>query len=153
MTAIQCILIIIMIKKIIVPIVIIAVFIGYIIYSRSSSGVAVVPSTPIVVNTSASSSVPKASYRNGTYTGSVADAFYGNLQVQAVIKDGVIADIQFLQYPDDSGNTRSISERSMPLLKSEAIAAQSAHVDSISGATQTSQAFQESLSAALSQAS
>ncbi|MBI3260359.1 MAG: FMN-binding protein, partial [Ignavibacteriae bacterium] len=45
-----------------------------------------------------------------------------------------------------------INRRATPLLKTEAIQAQNAQVDIVSGATLTSQAFQESLADALSQA-
>lgn len=92
------------------------------------------------------------SYKDGTYTGSVADAFYGNIQVQAVIKGGKITDVKFLQYPNDRPNSVAINQQAMPYLRQEAIQAQSANVDGVSGATDTSQAFVQSLSAALQQA-
>ncbi|MBI3573009.1 MAG: FMN-binding protein [Candidatus Kerfeldbacteria bacterium] len=91
-------------------------------------------------------------YRNGTYTGTVADAFYGNVQVQASIKGGKLVDVQFLQYPNDRGHSIEVSNVSTPILRQEAIQAQNANVDIVSGATATSQAFQQSLASALSQA-
>jgi uncharacterized protein with FMN-binding domain len=81
----------------------------------------------------------------------VADAFYGNLQVTAVIQGGAIVDVQFPQYPTN-GHSGSVSATALPELKQEAIAAQSANVNIISGATQDSQAFQQSLASALAQA-
>ncbi len=91
-------------------------------------------------------------YKDGQYTGTVADAFYGNVQVSAAIQGGKITDVQFLQYPNDRPQSRMISMYSTPQLKQEAIQAQSANADIISGATDTSQAFIQSLSSALSQA-
>ncbi len=91
-------------------------------------------------------------YKDGTYTGSVADAFYGNVQVQATIQGGKITAVKFLQYPNDRPNSVEINRQAMPYLQQEAIQAQSAHVDGVSGATDTSQAFVQSLSSALSQA-
>lgn len=91
-------------------------------------------------------------YRDGTYTGDTADAYYGNIQVTATIQNGKISDVRFLQYPNDRQNSIVINSQAMPLLKSEAIRAQNAKVDIISGATDTSQAFIESLSSALAQA-
>lgn len=91
-------------------------------------------------------------YKNGTYTGSVVDAFYGNIQVQVVITGGQITDVIFLQYPNDNGTSRNINSQAMPLLKQEAIQAQSANVSGVSGASATSPAFQQSLASALSQA-
>ncbi len=91
-------------------------------------------------------------YRNGSYVGDVTDAYYGNVQVQAIIANGKISDVQFLDYPQDRGNSIRINRYAMPILISEAINAQSANVDGVSGATATSGAFNESLASALAQA-
>ncbi len=91
-------------------------------------------------------------YKDGTFTGSVEDAFYGNVQVQATIQNGKIIDVQFLQYPNDRGTSIMINGQAMPYLKSEAIQAQNAQVNIVSGATDTSQAFIASLTNALAQA-
>lgn len=119
---------------------------------------------PVVGNTTPSSSsastnqvtpttgASSARYKDGTYTGSVTDAYYGNVQVQATIVGGKITDVQFLQYPNDNRTSQFVNSQAMPLLKSEAISAQSAQVDIVSGASQTSQAFQQSLSSALQKA-
>ena len=92
------------------------------------------------------------SYKNGTYTGSVQDAFYGLVQVQAIISGGKITNVNFLQYPNDNRTSQFVNSQAMPLLTQEAIQVQSAQVDIISGASATSQAFQASLADALSQA-
>ena len=97
-------------------------------------------------------SVPGALYKNGSYTGSVADAHWGNIQVKAVIQNGKITDVQFLQYPNDRNRSIDINQYADPLLTSEAIQAQSANVDIISGATDSSEAFIQSLTDALTQA-
>lgn len=91
-------------------------------------------------------------YKDGTFTGNVADAYYGMVQVKAVISGGVIADVQFLQYPSDRKTSININNQAMPMLKAEAIQIQNANVDTISGATHTSGAFRESLAYALNQA-
>lgn len=93
-----------------------------------------------------------AGYKDGQYTGNAADAFYGLIQVKATISGGKITDIQFLQYPNDRNTSVEINRQAMPMLKQEALSTQNAHVDIISGATDTSQAFVESLANALSQA-
>ncbi len=84
-------------------------------------------------------------YKDGTYTGSVEDAYYGSVQVQAVIAGGKIKTVSFLQYPNDNGTSRYISSQVMPILVSEALKSQSAQVDIVTGASQTSAAFQRSL--------
>jgi uncharacterized protein with FMN-binding domain len=91
-------------------------------------------------------------YKNGTYTGSVQDAFYGNIQVQATISNGKISNITFLQYPNDNHTSQYVNSIADPMLAQEAIQAQSAQVNIISGASASSQAFQASLADALSQA-
>jgi uncharacterized protein with FMN-binding domain len=91
-------------------------------------------------------------YKDGSYTGSVADAFYGNIQVKAIIQNGKISDVQFLQYPNDRDRSIRINTMAMPILKSEAISVQNQNVDVVSGATDSSQAFMESLGSALAQA-
>ena len=91
-------------------------------------------------------------YKDGEYLGPVTDAFFGPFQVKAVIKKGKIVDIQFSQYPNDRQTSIQINTQAMPFWKQEAIAAQSAKVDVVTGATQSSEAFQKSLAAALNQA-
>jgi len=119
-----------------------------IISSVPTSTPADIPSAVVVP-----SPTPRGRYKDGTYTGSPADAFYGTVQVKAVIAGGKITDIQFLQYPNDRGHSVEINTYATPILRSEAIQAQNARVNVVSGATQTSQAFVQSLSAALQQAS
>lgn len=116
---------------------------------------AAVPSAPEPTASPAANTTaaPNGSrYKNGSYVGSAADAFYGTVQVKAVIKGGQLTDIGFLQYPSDTSHSIYVSEVALPMLKQEAIQAQSANVDIISGATETSGAFQQSLQSALAQA-
>lgn len=91
-------------------------------------------------------------FKNGTFNGKVADAYYGNMQVAAIISGGRLSDVKFLQFPNEQHESLEISNRSLPKLKTEAISSQSAKVDIISGATQTSEAFNETLADALFQA-
>ncbi|MEI8130591.1 MAG: FMN-binding protein [bacterium] len=94
----------------------------------------------------------KGLYNDGTYTGDVADAYYGNVQVQAVITNGKLSNVIFLDYPQDRSHSLQLSQRAMPILTQEAIQAQSANVNGVSGASDTSAAFQQSLTSALAQA-
>lgn len=91
-------------------------------------------------------------YKNGTFTGSTQDAYYGNIQVQAVISGGKIVDVLFLQYPNDNSTSQYINSQALPMLKQEAIQAQSANISGISGASATSPAFIASLTDAINQA-
>jgi uncharacterized protein with FMN-binding domain len=92
---------------------------------------------------------PAGLYKNGTFTGSVQDASYGNMQVQAVISGGKLTDVIFLQYPNDNRTSQYVNGQALPMLKQEAIQAQSANINMISA---SSPAFQASLADALAQA-
>jgi uncharacterized protein with FMN-binding domain len=91
-------------------------------------------------------------YKNGTFTGVSANAFYGQVQVQVSIQNGQITSVKFLNFPQDRRTSQRINSVAVPQLQSEAIQAQSAQVDVVSGATLTSQAFMASLQSALSSA-
>lgn len=121
-----------------------------------------VATTPVVTTEPITTSAPQkkvttrvptplstGQYKDGKYVGSVADAYYGNIQVQAVITSGKLADVVFLQYPSDRSTSVEINTEAMPYLKSEAIKAQSANVNTVSGASDSSQAFRQSLASAL----
>ncbi len=108
--------------------------------------------TPTSVPKPSATATPRGQYKDGNYTGSVADAYYGNVQVQAVISGGKITDVKFLQYPNDNHTSIRINSQAMPYLTTEAIQAQSAKVNTVSGASATSGAFVQSLTVALSQA-
>jgi uncharacterized protein with FMN-binding domain len=104
-------------------------------------------------NGTAGTSSQNGTYKDGEYTGPVVDAFYGNIQVKAIIQDGRLTDVQFLQYPNDRPNSIEINERMIPIVRQEAIQSQSANVDIVSGATDSAVAFKQSLGKALEQAS
>jgi uncharacterized protein with FMN-binding domain len=93
--------------------------------------------------------IPKGQYRDGTYQGVSADAYYGYIQVEAVIQGGKISDVIFLDHPQDRRESMVINNYAMPRLTSEAISAQTANVNVVSGATDTSNAFVQSLASAL----
>jgi uncharacterized protein with FMN-binding domain len=91
-------------------------------------------------------------YTDGTYTGPTVDAYYGLVQVQAMVQSGRLAAIKVLRYPSDRRTSVFINRQALPMLRDEVIRAQSAKVDIISGATLTSKAFIRSLDNALRQA-
>ena len=95
---------------------------------------------------------PKGLYTDGAYTGSSADAYYGYMQVKAIISGGKITDVVFLDYPHDRSTSMMINKQASAYLRQEAIQAQSAKVNIISGATDSSLAFRQSLAFALNQA-
>lgn len=119
---------------------------------RNSAPTAVPPTSVPPTAVPPTNTTAGGQYRDGQYTGNDANAFYGRVQVKAVIQNGRIVDVQFLDYPHDRRTSQRINNQAMPYLTSEAIQAQNAHVDIISGATLTSEAFIQSLQAALDSA-
>ncbi len=93
-----------------------------------------------------------AGFRDGSYTGPTANAYYGVIRVQAHIRGGRIVSVDVLRYPSDNWTSRSINSQALPYLESEVIQAQGVHVDMISGATLSSAAFLRSTLGALRQA-
>jgi uncharacterized protein with FMN-binding domain len=84
-----------------------------------------------------------------TYQGTTVQTRFGAVQVQVTVSDGTITDVTPLQLTDDDRKSIQISNRAAPLLRTEVLAAQSAGVQTISGATVTSNAYLSSLQAAL----
>ncbi|MFF7633020.1 FMN-binding protein [Kitasatospora sp. NPDC008050] len=85
---------------------------------------------------------------SGRFTGSVVDTRYGPVQVQADLTAGRLTGVTVLQQTT-GGHSSQIDSYALPQLKSEALAAQSADIDVVSGATYTSDGYAQSLQAAL----
>jgi len=152
-------------KKIFVAVIVSGLLIVYSIYQKLSTTPAqgnTSTSTNSTSNTNTGSNLSLAStsstgqtsttYKDGTYTGSTEDAYYGSVQVQATVSNGKISNVQFLQYPTDRRTSQMINSQATSMLSSEAIQAQSANVNIVSGATDTSLAFIQSLTVALQNA-
>jgi uncharacterized protein with FMN-binding domain len=90
--------------------------------------------------------------KDGTYTGKTEQTVYGPVRIAIVVSGGKITDVTFLQMPDDRGHTQEVTAFAEPLLKQETIGKTNAHIDFVTGATQTSEGYQQSLQSALDQA-
>lgn len=90
--------------------------------------------------------------KDGTFTGDAASTRYGPVQVQVTVSGGSIASVDVVEYPNENPRDRQINQQAVPMLVSETTSAQSAQIDMISGATYTSQGYQQSLQSALDQA-
>ena len=86
---------------------------------------------------------------DGTYDGSVVNTRFGTVQVQAVISGGKITDVIAVKLTDADRKSIQISQQVAPMVRSEVLTAQSAHVANISGGTYTTQAYLQSLQSAL----
>jgi uncharacterized protein with FMN-binding domain len=81
--------------------------------------------------------------------GTSADTRYGPVQVQLHIRGGRIVSATAINYPQGSGRDREINSFAVPILQKETVSAQSAQIDTVSGATFTSEGYKTSLQAAL----
>lgn len=86
---------------------------------------------------------------SGTATGSVAQTRWGPVQVKITVSNGKITDVRAVQVPDGNHRDQEINDYAVPILHQEALAAQSAQIDTVSGATVTSDGYRESLQSAL----
>lgn len=86
-----------------------------------------------------------------TVDGPVVLTQYGDVQIEVVVASGKVQDIVALQLPTGR-RSGQISSYSAPILRQEALSAQSASINTVSGATYTSDAYAQSLQAALQQA-
>jgi len=93
---------------------------------------------------------PAKNTANGTFTGPSVFVSYGNVQVEITVRDGKIVDAQALQSPN--GRSQRFSDYSLPQLRQETLAAQSASISNISGASYTSYGWYKSLQGALAKA-
>ncbi|MFF5147737.1 FMN-binding protein [Streptomyces sp. NPDC013157] len=105
-------------------------------------------------SSSSSGSAKSGSSSTGTktVTGDTVQTRWGPVQVKVTIKNGKITDVTAVQYPSDNPRDQEINQYALPQLRSEALAAQSASIDTVSGATYTSQGYQQSLQSALDSA-
>jgi len=85
-------------------------------------------------------------------TGQGVETGYGVVQVSITVDGTTITDVQAVALPFDRPRSQEISNAVAPMLRQEALTAQSAQIDIISGATYTSEGYAMSLQSALDQA-
>ncbi|MET9613861.1 FMN-binding protein [Kitasatospora indigofera] len=87
-----------------------------------------------------------------TVTGSAANTRFGPVQVKVTLDGTKITKVEAVEYPTHDRRDQEINSYAVPLLNQEALDAQSADIDVVSGATFTSQGYTTSLQSALDQA-
>jgi uncharacterized protein with FMN-binding domain len=118
--------------------------------STASSSVATATEAPQATAQPQATSAP-ATAASGTVQGDTIQTRFGPVQVEVTVKNGKITNVTALQLPWDHQRSASISQYVEPILHDEAIQAQSANVDVVSGATYTSIGYARSLQSALDQ--
>lgn len=145
-------------KKTLVIIMAVAILglLGFLVNKNKSDQASVInASNSSSQNTASAQTTPDqqtSGYRDGSYTKS-ADTPYGPVKITVLISGGKITDVMFDNMPNGDDRSAEITAFSASQLKDNAIKAQSAKIDFVSGATSTSYGFQESLQAALDAAS
>jgi uncharacterized protein with FMN-binding domain len=82
-------------------------------------------------------------------TGNVANTAYGPVQVRVTVSNSKIVKVAILEQPTSTAHDIQIGDYAFPKLESETLAAQSARIDMVSGATYTSRGYIQSLQSAL----
>ncbi|HVX54995.1 FMN-binding protein [Nocardioides sp.] len=102
--------------------------------------------------TSAPNATTGGEAATSTVIGAVAETQWGPVQVELSIAGGKISDVEVVQYPHGNGRDMQINTYALPQLIQETLAAQSAQIDMVSGATITSDGYLRSLQSALDKA-
>jgi uncharacterized protein with FMN-binding domain len=84
-----------------------------------------------------------------TVDGQPATIPYGVVQVRLIITGSTITDVQALQLPNADGHSQRVAQMAVPILRQQVLAAQSAQINGISGATYTSSGYAQSVQSAL----
>jgi uncharacterized protein with FMN-binding domain len=117
--------------------------------SASSSAATTAPSS---AGGASSSAAPSSASTTKTVTGDSVDTRWGPVQVQITVTDGKITAANAIVYPQNNGRDQQINSYAIPELNQETLAASSAQIDMVSGATYTSEGYLGSLQSALDKA-
>ena len=123
--------------------------------AETSTTTTEVPATSLLPSTSrpgtstTTTEIPTTTSAPNVVVGPIERNRWGDVQVQVTFNDTRIADIQPLRMPGDNSHSTALSRESAPILRREALQAQSAEIDVVSGATLTSESYIASLQGAL----
>jgi uncharacterized protein with FMN-binding domain len=109
------------------------------------------PATPRRTTAAPRPTTPTTGLGNGTFTGGASTNQYGTITVTITVSGGKVTDVA-ASYPTSPSRTASINSNAIPKLRQEALAAQSAKIATVSGATYTSGSYKTSLQSALDKA-
>ena len=116
----------------------------------ANSGTGAGSSSDTAAGSSSGAAAGTTTAGSATYVGTRQSDRWGSLQVTVTVNNGKITNVTYTSTAGD-GKSRSIEARATPTLKSEVLAANSAQVSSVSGATYTSAKYLTSLQSALDQ--
>lgn len=124
--------------------------------SDATSGGSAASSTPTPTPTpTPTATAPSSGSSSGsattTITGSAIQTRYGAVQVEVTFSESTITAVKTLQSPDRDGRDIEINDQALPILQQEVLASQSANIDTVSGATYTSEGYIQSVQSAIDQ--
>jgi len=107
--------------------------------------------TPTQVPTKAPtrSAAPPTKAASGTFLGASVQTRYGPVQIKITYAAGRVTGVVAVQLPSGRSRDAEINNYAVPILESETLAAQSANINAVSGATYTSDGYVQSLQSAL----
>ncbi len=103
-------------------------------------------------NSNTTTTSGSTTYKDGTYTGTTVQHRFGSVTVTVTISGGKITNVTAQALDPGDGRSRSIDSQAVPIMKQEVLAADSANVQTLSGATYTTTAYITSLQSALAKA-
>ncbi|MBV2155030.1 FMN-binding protein [Kitasatospora sp. SUK 42] len=104
------------------------------------------------VSSPSAAPVPASGGATRKVSGDTVNTRYGPVQVQVTLAGSRITAVDVVKYPTEDRRDREINGNALPVLNQEAISAQSAQIDAVSGATYTSDGYVRSLQSALDRA-
>lgn len=116
--------------------------------SSSATSSTAAPTSAAATASSASSTTTKT-VTGTTVNVSEGGRSFGVVQVRLTLTNGKITAATAIQFPEDDSHSAQISQFSIPTLSQEVLSKQSASIDAVSGATYTSEAYAQSVQAAL----
>jgi uncharacterized protein with FMN-binding domain len=121
-------------------------------YRTSTMGAGTTSDSAAVAPATDSGNGATTSDGGNTVDGEVASTRWGSVQVRLTVVDGRITEVQAIQYPNGNREDQRINAYALPILREETLSAQNASINTVSGATVTSEGFIRSLQSAVSAA-
>ncbi|MFF7189800.1 FMN-binding protein [Streptomyces sp. NPDC008222] len=106
------------------------------------------PASPTAGAPASSAPATGSGLKNGTFKGAPAQNEYGTIQTTVTVSGGRITDVT-ASFPTTPARSAQINSRAVPALRQEALAAQSASIDAVSGASFTTASYKQSLQSAI----
>jgi len=109
------------------------------------------PATAPTTTTTTAPAAATTTVDSPAFTAAYGHESYGSVVLRVTVQGRRIVDVQAVETPNSHAKSVQINNRAVPILRQEALTAQSAQIDTVSGATATSQAYAQCLQSVLDQ--